>query len=76
MCATIAFGMGVDCADVRQVITLGVPEDVEMYIQQTGRAGRNGEPALALLLKVKGSQRHVTSCMQAYQNNVEICRRK
>ena len=59
VCATIAFGMGVDCADVPQVITLGVAEDVETYIQQTGRAGRNGEPALALL-KVKG------------ENNVEI----
>jgi ATP-dependent DNA helicase RecQ len=49
--ATLAFGMGVDCCDVRQVIHLGITEDTESYIQGTGRAGRDSKPALALLLK-------------------------
>ena len=73
--ATSAFGMGVDCSNVHQVIHLGVTEDTESYIQGTGRAGRSGEPALALLLQHGRSNSFADKEILEYQNNKTICRR-
>mgnify|MGYP002700341076 CR=1 FL=1 len=56
MVATNAFGMGIDKPDVKTVIHLNLPDSIESYFQEAGRAGRNGDKAFAVILKNKSDE--------------------
>lgn len=49
--ATTAFGMGLDISDIRQIIHVGLPSEIEIYVQESGRGGRDGQPCKAVLIR-------------------------
>ena len=72
--ATSAFGLGVDCPDIARVINLGTPNIIEELVQQTGRAGRDGSNADAILYFRKVG-RYTSKCIDEYGKNEARCRR-
>ena len=74
--ATIAFGMGLDCPNVRQVILWGPASDTEGMIQQTGRAGRDGYLSCALILYEKHDSQLTSDGMMKFCQNIDMCRRE
>ena len=75
--ATIAFGMGLNCADIRRIIHWGPPGDIESYLQETGRAGRDGLPSIATLYIGPHDLRspHLEDSIKIYCKNTNTCRR-
>ena len=73
--ATVLYGMGLDCPNVRRVFHWRASPDIELYIQVTGRAGRDGLASKAILYNVRSTvNRFTEEDMREYVKNRDKCR--
>ena len=73
--ATSAFGLGIDISDIRRVIHWGLPSSIEEYVQEAGRAGRDGHISHAILYEGHVGK-SLDKRIKDYQENTTICRRR
>ena len=67
----------IDCPDVYEIVHIGPPNDVDSYLQETGRAGQDGMQSVAVLFQIPGeSKTQVEQDIKAYTKNASRCRRE
>src|SRR5262249_24341952 len=72
--ATVAFGMGVDKANIRLVAHFSLPESLEAYVQESGRAGRDARPARCVLLTAPADKANLTRWLKAERVSLDDLR--
>ena len=76
---TVAFGIGIDCPNIHEVVHIGEPNTMEEFFQESGRAGRDGEPALSRVLfnsyDIGNGNKNINHVMRKFASTTK-CRRK
>ena len=72
MVATKAFGLGIDKPNIRHVIRNGVPENISAWVQESGRAGRDGNPATATIFYEEGDTDHAAAWIKDHVRNLPV----